>query len=97
MVIEFHSPKHSQQCDLCRNCNRNMGRSTRTLFSRNDSRIYQIKRDIVEHGQGQQLISVYYTKLKAFWDELSSYHEVLSYSCGGLQKLKEMDEKEKVM
>ena len=51
----------------------------------------------MEHGQGQQLISVYYTKLKAFWDELSSYHEVLSYSCGGLQKLKEMDEKEKVM
>ncbi|KAL6334337.1 hypothetical protein AAG906_014738 [Vitis piasezkii] len=70
----------------------------RERFSQgNDSRIYQIKRDIVEHRQGQQSISVYYTKLKAFWDELSSYHEVLSCSCGGLEKLKEMDEKERVM
>ncbi|WJZ95113.1 hypothetical protein VitviT2T_013904 [Vitis vinifera] len=70
----------------------------RECFSQgNDSRIYQIKRDIVEHRQGQQSISVYYTKLKAFWDELSSYHEVLSCSCGGLEKLKEMDEKERVM
>ncbi|RVW84809.1 Retrovirus-related Pol polyprotein from transposon RE1 [Vitis vinifera] len=70
----------------------------RERFSQgNDSRIYQIKRDIVEHRQGQQSISVYYTKLKAFWDELSSYHEVLSCSCGGLEKLKERDEKERVM
>ena len=51
----------------------------------------------MEHKQGQQSISVYYTKLKAFWDELSSYHEVLSCSCGGLEKLKERDEKERVM
>ena len=51
----------------------------------------------MEHRQGQQSISVYYTKLKAFWDELSSYHEVLSCSCGGLEKLKERDEKERVM
>ncbi|KAM1114116.1 hypothetical protein TB1_046048 [Malus domestica] len=39
----------------------------------NDSRIYQIKREIIEHRQGQQSISNYYTKLKALWDELSSY------------------------
>ena len=51
----------------------------------------------MEHRQGQQSISVYYTKLKAIWDELSSYHEVLFCSCGGLEKLKERDEKERVM
>ncbi|KAL6346392.1 hypothetical protein AAG906_033188 [Vitis piasezkii] len=56
----------------------------------NNSRIYQIKRDIVEHRQGQQSISVYYTKLKAFGDELSSYHEVLSCSCRGLRNLRKM-------
>ncbi|XP_073302898.1 uncharacterized protein [Primulina huaijiensis] len=63
----------------------------------NDSRIYQIKQNIVEHRQGQQSISVYYTKLKSLWDELSSYHETLSCSCGGLEKLNQRDEKEKVM
>ncbi|CAA0837804.1 Unknown protein [Striga hermonthica] len=63
----------------------------------NDSRIFQIKREIVEHRQGQQSISVYYTKLKALWDELSSYHGPLTCSCGGLEQLKKMDEKERVM
>lgn len=63
----------------------------------NDSRIFEIKWDIIEHRQGQQSISVYYTKLKAFWDELSSYHEIPTCSCGGLEKLKKRDEKEKVM
>ena len=63
----------------------------------NDSRIYQIKREIVEYRQGQQSISVYYTKLKAFWDELSSYHETLTCSCGGLDKLNKRDANERVM
>ena len=58
----------------------------------NDSRIYQIKQNIVEHRQGHQSVSVYYTKLKALWDELSSYHEALSCSCGGLERLYQRDE-----
>jgi hypothetical protein len=70
----------------------------RERFSQgNDSRIYQIKQDISEHRQGQQSISVYYTKLKAFWDELSSYYEVPTCTCGGLEHLNRKEEKEKVM
>lgn len=49
------------------------------------------------HMQGQQSISVYYTQLKTFWDELLSYHEPLTCSCGGLEQLKKRDEKERVM
>nr|CAD1839766.1 unnamed protein product [Ananas comosus var. bracteatus] len=40
-----------------------------------DSRIFQIRQEIVEHRQGHQSVSVYYTKLKGLWDELASYHE----------------------
>ncbi|RVW94694.1 Ankyrin repeat-containing protein [Vitis vinifera] len=46
----------------------------RERFSQgNNSRIYQIKRDIVEH-KWQQSISVYYTKLKAFW---MNFHPIM--------------------
>ncbi|KAM0995580.1 hypothetical protein ACFX2C_005696 [Malus domestica] len=70
----------------------------RDRFSQgNDSRVYQIKREIVEHRQEQQSISAYYTKLKALWDELTSYHEPPTCTCGGLKKINERDEKEKVM
>ncbi|KAM1845503.1 hypothetical protein ACFX13_019801 [Malus domestica] len=63
----------------------------------NDSRIYQIKREIVEHRQGQQSISNYYTKLKALWDELSSYNKEATCTCGGLEHLNKREEKERVM
>ncbi|XP_070672114.1 uncharacterized protein [Malus domestica] len=63
----------------------------------NDSRIYQIRQEIVEHRQGQQSVSAYYTKMKAFWDELASYHDLLTCTCEGLQQLAEREEKEIVM
>ncbi|XP_048438042.1 uncharacterized protein LOC125476225 [Pyrus x bretschneideri] len=63
----------------------------------NDSHVYQIKREIVDRRQEQQSISVYYTKLKALWDELTSYHKPPTCTCGGLKKINERDEKESVM
>uniref|UniRef100_A0A6N2MH16 Integrase catalytic domain-containing protein n=1 Tax=Salix viminalis TaxID=40686 RepID=A0A6N2MH16_SALVM len=63
----------------------------------NDSRIYQIQQEIAECRQGQQPISIYYTKLKAFWDELSAYQEPLVCNCEGLKALADREEKEKVM
>ncbi|XP_012832649.1 PREDICTED: uncharacterized protein LOC105953524 [Erythranthe guttata] len=54
----------------------------------NDSRIFQIRQDSI-----QQSISIYYTKLKALWDELSSYHESVYCTCGGMEKLKQREEK----
>ncbi|KAI5332620.1 hypothetical protein L3X38_022749 [Prunus dulcis] len=63
----------------------------------NDSRIYQIQQEIVEHRQGQQSVSAYYTKTKALWDELSSYHHTLSCTRGGLKEVAARQEKERVM
>ncbi|CAL2238856.1 unnamed protein product [Prunus armeniaca] len=63
----------------------------------NNSRIYQIRQEIVECCQGQQSVSIYYTKLKALWDELATYHEPLICDCEGLKKLAHREEKEKVM
>ncbi|XP_070675698.1 uncharacterized protein [Malus domestica] len=48
-------------------------------------------------SQEQQSISAYYTKLKALWDELSSYHEPSTCTCGGLKTVNDQDEKERVM
>ncbi|XP_068340496.1 uncharacterized protein [Pyrus communis] len=53
------------------------------LSQGNDSRIYQIRQEIAEHRQGQSSVSDYYTKLKAFWDELGSYHEPIACDWGG--------------
>ncbi|XP_016647144.1 PREDICTED: uncharacterized protein LOC107880362 [Prunus mume] len=70
----------------------------RDRFSQsNDSRIYQIRQEIVECRQGQQTISIYYTKLKALWDELASYQEPFFCDCEGMKNLAEREEKERVM
>jgi hypothetical protein len=67
-------------------------------FSQGDeSRIYQIRQEIVECRQGSLSISAYYTKLKGLWDELGSYQEPIPCSCDMLKKLADREEKEKVM
>jgi len=63
----------------------------------NDSRIYQIHQEIAEHRQGDLTISEYYTKLKALWDELDSYHEPITYTCDGSKAYACREEKERVM
>ncbi|KAB2631507.1 hypothetical protein D8674_009026 [Pyrus ussuriensis x Pyrus communis] len=62
-----------------------------------DSRIYQIRQEIVENRQGQLSVSAYYTKMKALWDELASYNDPLTCTCAGLRGLAEREEKERVM
>ena len=51
----------------------------------NDNRIYQIRQEITELQQDLESVSIYYTKLKALWDELSSYRTPPSFTCGGLK------------
>ena len=41
------------------------------LSQGNDSRIYQIQQEIIEHKHKQQFVYVYYTKIKILWDELA--------------------------
>ncbi|XP_018501090.2 uncharacterized protein LOC108866615 [Pyrus x bretschneideri] len=62
----------------------------RDRFSQSsDSRIYQIRQEIVKNRQGQFIVSAYYTKMKALWDELASYHDPLAFTCEGLKRLAE--------
>ncbi|XP_073119562.1 uncharacterized protein [Henckelia pumila] len=63
----------------------------------NDARIFEIRREIIEHQQGHQSVSIYYTKLKALWDELASYYDPIACTCGSVKVITERDEKEKVM
>lgn len=44
-------------------------------------RIFQIRRLVSNHMQGQAFIVVYFNKLKAYWDELFSYPPI-PYFCG---------------
>lgn len=47
---------------------------------RNGPRIFQLKRELMNLTQGQMSVSVYFTKLKTIWEELSNYRPVCS--CG---------------
>ncbi|XP_022891973.1 uncharacterized protein LOC111406837 [Olea europaea var. sylvestris] len=63
----------------------------------NESRIYQIQQEIVEHQQNLDSISVYFNKKKALWDELAFYQEPFTCTCGGLKKVNERMENERLM
>ncbi|XP_020419788.1 uncharacterized protein LOC109950566 [Prunus persica] len=63
----------------------------------NFSRIFELKRGIVEHRQQQQSIAVYYTTLKSFWDELGSYNDPPSCNCAGLKQIAEREEQEQIL
>ncbi|KAG6535463.1 hypothetical protein ZIOFF_000463 [Zingiber officinale] len=67
------------------------------IVERNDGHIFEIHREIVEHRQGHQSVSIYYTKLKALWGKLASYHDLITCTCGGVKGLVEREEKERVM
>ncbi|XP_042380494.1 uncharacterized protein LOC121972952 [Zingiber officinale] len=53
--------------------------------------------EITELRQGHQSASIYYTKMKALWEELSSYHDPITCTCGGLKGFAEREEKERVI
>ncbi|GAB2270057.1 hypothetical protein Dimus_038818 [Dionaea muscipula] len=62
-----------------------------------DTRMYQIRQEIAECRQENQSVSVYYTKLKALWDEIACYLEPIDCTCGASKLLTSREEKEKVM
>lgn len=47
----------------------------------NDSRIYQLHRDICVTNQGLDSISIYFNRLKLLWDEFSAICSILTCSC----------------
>ncbi|KAL5538899.1 hypothetical protein UlMin_046251 [Ulmus minor] len=57
---------------------------------RNGPRIFQLHRELMNFVQDQSIISVYFTKLKTIWEELSNYRLVCTCgkcSCGGVKEL----------
>ena len=58
----------------------------RERFSQSNApRIFQIQREIAYLTQDQLSVSAYYTKLKSLWDELASYTDGLTCTCGAQQ------------
>ena len=45
--------------------------------------VHQLKREIASIRQRGTIVVVYFTRLKAMWDELSSYMRVPCYTCEG--------------
>jgi len=70
----------------------------KTRFSRkNGPRIFQLKCQLMPLQQGTNDISMYYTKLKSIWEELSGYKPTFPCTCGGVQQLQTHNESKYVM
>ncbi|XP_073270356.1 uncharacterized protein [Primulina huaijiensis] len=55
----------------------------------NGPRIFQLRRELINHRQGQTSVSVYFTKLKTIWEELNNFRPqcVCGNCCEGIKKL----------
>lgn len=55
----------------------------------NGPRIFQLRRELITHCQGQTSVSVYFKKLNALWEELNNFrpHCVCGKCCEGVKKL----------
>ncbi|KAL5540460.1 hypothetical protein UlMin_042555 [Ulmus minor] len=67
---------------------------------KNGPRIFQLRRELMNLRQDQNSVSIYFTKLKTIWEELSNYHPNCSCgkcSCGGVKHLNEHHQMEHIM
>jgi hypothetical protein len=56
---------------------------------RNGPRIYQLRKSLANLSQETDPVSVYYGKLKTFWDETLIYDPIPSCSCGTMKTISE--------
>ena len=66
----------------------------------NGPQIFPLCRDLINLAQHQQSVSVYFTKLKALWEELSNFRPSCSCgkcTCGGVKELTSYFQREYVM
>ncbi|XP_041001733.1 uncharacterized protein LOC121247453 [Juglans microcarpa x Juglans regia] len=63
----------------------------------NATRIFEIKHAITMLMQNQDVVSVYFSKLKTLLDELSNYEAIPSCSCGGLKTVVQNQQRDWVM
>ncbi|KAL5556239.1 hypothetical protein UlMin_038475 [Ulmus minor] len=67
---------------------------------KNGPRIFQLRRELMNLRQDQNSVSIYFTKLKTIWEELSNYRSNCSCgkcSCGGVKHLNEHHQMEHIM
>lgn len=58
----------------------------------NGPRIFQIKRDLMNLVQVQDSVSIYFTKLKVYWEELANYNSNCTCGlcvCGGAREIEQ--------
>ena len=66
----------------------------------NGPRIFQLRRDLINLHQDQDSVSVYFTKMKALWEELSNFRPNCSCgkcTCGGVKELTNFYQNEYIM
>ncbi|XP_068650637.1 uncharacterized protein [Aristolochia californica] len=67
---------------------------------RNDPRIFQLKRELINLRQDKDSVNTYFTKLKTIWEELSNYRPNCSCgtcSCGDVKNLTDFHHMEYIM
>ena len=73
----------------------------KTCFQQsNGPRIFQLKHKLVNLAQDQSSVSVYFTNMKALWEELSNYRPACSCgkcTCGGVKALQSHYQMEYIM
>ncbi|XP_021800756.1 uncharacterized protein LOC110745013 [Prunus avium] len=60
-------------------------------------RVFQIHKEIATLTQDQMPLSTYYSKLKGYWDELSSYNNMEPCTCGVLKSIAAREEEQHLM
>ncbi|KAL5832253.1 hypothetical protein ACOSQ4_017607 [Xanthoceras sorbifolium] len=63
----------------------------------NAPRIFQIQQAISSLTQDNLPVGTYFTKLKGYWDEISTYQPIPTCSCGAIKSLIDFQHQEKVM
>ncbi|XP_062075879.1 uncharacterized protein LOC133780009 [Humulus lupulus] len=66
----------------------------------NGPHIFNLQKDLTNLRQDSQTVSMYYTKLRTIWEELSTYRPTCTCNkctCGGVQKLQEHYHMEYIM
>ncbi|XP_030502719.2 uncharacterized protein LOC115717889 [Cannabis sativa] len=70
------------------------------FHQRNGPHIYNLRKGLMNLKQEAQTVSMYFTKLKTVWEELSNYRPSCTCngcSCGGVKKLQEHHHMEYIM
>ncbi|XP_021899435.1 uncharacterized protein LOC110815796 [Carica papaya] len=63
----------------------------------NAPRVYEVKQNIVNLVQGSDSVGIYYSKLKALFDELLNYESIPNCTCGGLKAMVDYQQRDCVM